>query len=289
MRPKTVPRHALQALLLTLSILFAAVPGGALAQQEQPAAGPSGHHEPAAAANPAPDGRPAMRFGHYTFALLWVPGACLVHDDLAGSHCAGRKPDEPRSRQWSLHGLWASIPEGLQAQQMQPPTWWRYGCYWYQHGHATPEGWCRNPPLSLAPAVHARLWTAMPGTSVCLERHEFFKHAACFGYQPDRFFTRALDMLDAVNRSPFTAWVRAHRGQAVRRSALLSVYRRSFGLDSDASIELRCEARSGRRQEDVLVQAWLTVDAQRVAEFPASASFMPGRHGNCPTRIFIAR
>ncbi|MCK9367938.1 MAG: hypothetical protein M0P72_12435 [Metallibacterium scheffleri] len=270
-------RVLMLAALLTGLPLFGAVP----ARADDSAA--------AHAFNPAPNGKPGLRFGHYTFALLWAPGACLAHDELAGPDCATRTPGAVRSRQWSLHGLWASTPVELKAQRMPDPTWWRYGCYWYRPDHAIPQRSCSNAPLQLPPALHARLWTAMPAATTCLDRHEYFKHAQCLGFRPAPFFTQALHLLAAVNANAFTAWMRAQRGRTIRRAALLTAFQHGFKLTSSAALELRCGRGPGARREDVLVQAWLTIRSDRLAQFPAPASFMAGRRGNCPARIFIAR
>jgi len=230
-----------------------------------------------------------MHFAHYTYALIWEPGACLTHDELAGPHCATLKPAAVASRQWSLHGLWPSTPRGLAQAGMPDPTWWRYGCYWYGPDHAIPASSCSNPPLDLAPALRTRLDAAMPAAASCLDRHEFFKHAACYGFEANAFFRRALDLTATVNANPFTAFVRAHRGQTVSRTALLAAFRRGFELDSSAALELRCDRAPGVAREEVLVQAWLTIRADRIDRFPAPASFAAGRRGNCPARIVIAR
>jgi ribonuclease I len=188
-----------------------------------------------------------------------------------------------------LHGLWASTPAELKARHMPDPIWWRYGCYWYRPDHAIPQGACSNAALNLPPPLHARLWAAMPAAATCLDRHEYFKHAQCLGFEPAPFFTQALGLLDAVNANPFTAWVRAHRGQTVSRAALLKAFQRSFKLDASSALELRCGRRESARREDVLVQAWMTLRSDRLAQFPAASSFTAGRRGNCPARILIAR
>lgn len=230
-----------------------------------------------------------MRFAHYTFALIWQPGACRTRDELAGPDCAALKPDAAASRQWSLHGLWPSTPRGLQDAGTPDPTWWRYGCHWFAPGHALPQGLCGEPALKLAPALRVRLDAAMPAAASCLDRHEFFKHAACYGFEANAFFRRALDLTATVNANPFTAFVRAHRGQTVSRDAVLKAFQRGFGLDASAALELRCGRDPGAARADVLVQAWLTIRADRIDRFPMPASFTAGRRGNCPARIVIVR
>jgi len=129
----------------------------------------------------------------------------------------------------------------------------------------------------------------MPAARSCLDRHEYYKHAACYGFKPNRFFRRALNLLRIVNANPFTEFMRAHRGQIMPRTALQQAFRQGFGLSSSQALELRCDAGSGASGKKVLVQAWITLRTERIDQFPASGSFMPGRRGNCAARILIAR
>ncbi len=232
-----------------------------------------------------------MRFEHYTFALIWQPGACLVHAKLAGPDCAQRTSATVSSRQWSLHGLWPSIPAELSRQGMTPPSWWRYGCYFFHSQHSIPPARsCQNPALDLQSAVRTRLARAMPAARSCLDRHEYYKHAACYGFKQNSFFRRALNLLQVVNANPFTKFMRDHRGRVVNRAALQQAFRKGFGLSSSKALELRCGlSPKNSGQNDVLIQAWITLRANRIEQFPAPRSFMPGRLGNCGVWILIAR
>lgn len=233
-----------------------------------------------------------MRFQHYTFALLWQPGVCKAWSDV-GASCAHIGPRSRASREWSLHGLWASRPEVLVRQQVPDETWWKYGCNWFEPGRPPlPHDSCSAlPALKLSPTTESRLREHMPMTNNCLDRHEFYKHEVCFGSSPDAYFTLALNLLDKVNASSFTAFVRDHRGEWVRRDALLRAFADAFHGHSDA-LELRCEqpdgARGGpRREGTVLTEAWITLRADKVADFPAPDSLMAGRKGNCARLIHI--
>ncbi len=231
-----------------------------------------------------------MRFQHYTFALIWQLGACLVHARLAGPDCDPRISKGVSSRQWSLHGLWPSIPDALSRQGIAPPTWWRNGCYFFHSRQAVPAARsCQNPALDLQPSVRAQLDLAMPAARSCLDRHEYYKHAACYGFKQNSFFRRALNLLRVVNANAFTAFMRRHRGRLINRATLQQAFRKDFSLLSSKALELRCSPRPGTVRQDVLVQAWITLRADRIEEFPAPESFMSGRRGNCAERIFVAR
>lgn len=233
-----------------------------------------------------------MRFQHYTFAMLWQPGVCKTWTDV-GASCSNIGPRSRASQEWSLHGLWASRPEVLVRQQVPDETWWRYGCNWFEPGRPPlPHDSCSAlPALKLSPAVEQRLHAHMPMANSCLDRHEFYKHEVCFGSSPDAYFSLALRLLDRVNASSFTAFVRDHRGEWVRRDALLRAFADAFHGHSDA-LELRCEQPDGKRrgprsEGTVLTEAWITLRAEKVADFPAGDSLMAGRKGNCARLIHI--
>ena len=233
-----------------------------------------------------------MRFQHYTFAMLWQPGVCAAWTRV-GTACDEVTPTSKASQQWSLHGLWASRPEKLLAAGMQPKTWWEHGCFWFQNQSTAPHDSCTLPSLNLSPAVSAELTANMPMRKVCLDRHEYYKHEACFGTPPTAFFHRALGLLAAVNGSSFTAYVRDHRGQWVKRDDLLQAYTRAFHLADARSLELRCESENNhtghelRGQGTILTEAWITIRADAIQKFPQPSSFMPGRKGNCAKLIHI--
>jgi len=70
---------------------------------------------------------PQMAFGHYTFAVMWLPGLCQTWSDIA-TLCAAQR-GSPAMRHFTLHGLWPSRPRGLVEQGIPPVQWWRTGCY----------------------------------------------------------------------------------------------------------------------------------------------------------------
>ncbi len=228
---------------------------------------------------------PRMAFGHYTFAVMWLPGLCQTWSDI-DAVCAAAQ-NRAAMQRFTLHGLWPSRPHELIEQSVPAPQWWRTGCYRYSHGNESPPA-CSLPPLDLPAPLKQRLQADMPLVATCLDRHEYSKHIACFGPQPAPFFTAALDLLDAVNRSAFAHWVASHSGQRVPRQAIERAYAQAFGLPDARSLQLECESRHGQHRRDVLTQAWITIPTERLAEFPAPAAFAPGRRGNCAAKVWIA-
>lgn len=229
---------------------------------------------------------PAMAFDHYTFAALWMPGVCHSWHDI-GTVCQPHAAnDMSEVREFSLHGLWPSIPKELRDRGMKPPTWWKYGCYWYAPEHRIPQN-CALPRTTVSHSLQQRLDAAMPLTNICLDRHEYTKHVACFGPSEEAFFSGALTTLSRLNASRFTQWIDAHRGQTVSKQAIRLAFASSFQLSDARALELRCDARPNSHRRDVLTQVWITIPTQKLASFPQSNSFGAGRRGNCTEQIVI--
>lgn len=226
-----------------------------------------------------------MSFDHYTFAALWMPGVCHSWHDI-GTVCDTTPNDAAVTREFSLHGLWPSIPKELSDRGMKPPTWWKYGCYWYAPDHRIPQS-CALPRTALPSTLQQRLDAAMPLTNICLDRHEYTKHIACFGPKEDTFFSDALTVLNRLNASRFTRWISEHRGQTVSKGAIRQAFATSFRQRDAAALELRCDARPGSQRRDVLTQVWITIPTDKLDTFPQPRSFKAGRRGNCADQIVI--
>ncbi|WP_170150042.1 ribonuclease T2 family protein [Kushneria sinocarnis] len=217
-------------------------------------------------------------FEHYTLALSWHPGFCHV-EGRGRAECATDTPDGLLV----LHGLWPSLPQQLRQQGVAQSEWWQAGCY---HFSGEPRGgFCRLTPLTLEDRLQGRLEQAMPGTRSCLERHEYTKHAACFGLSAQDYFSTALQLYRRINASDWSDFMRLRAGTMVARETLLARFREEFRTDSTRALRLDCERREG--------VAWLTgiaIGIQRRAldAFPQPRSLAPLEPGSCPSRFLIA-
>lgn len=211
-------------------------------------------------------------FSEYTFAMSWHPG-----------YCAGQSgaPECTRAAGLTLHGLWASLPERLKAEGMDTPQWWREGCD-HVAGKVPEKNFCALAPVTLSSAVRNRLEQVMPSTESCLERHEYVKHAVCFGFDKDAFFTRNIELFDTVSQSSFGALLTAPGRREIGRDELTKAYASAFGTQDTRSLKLICEVHGER--------AWLSsveigITREGLDAFPAAASLTPLLPGNCPERI----
>lgn len=208
----------------------------------------------------------------YVLALTWHPGFC------AG---AGQGRDECRDGDGGplvLHGLWPGLPASLARDGVGRGEWNREGCFRFAPERSGP--FCSIEPLILDRALEAELERVMPGERSCLDRYQFAKHASCFDISPERYFTQAVSLFEEVERSRFAAWLFDHRGEAVGRNALIQAFRDAFGADGRA-LMLVCD------RADNLTELRIGLDARRIDEFPASASFSRLGTGRCGGRITL--
>ncbi|GBR07880.1 ribonuclease T2 family protein [Asaia siamensis] len=209
-------------------------------------------------------------FDHNTLALTWQPGFCS-----AGGGCTS---DQPRQSLVGLHGLWASEPHSLEAQNVPVERWWREGC-----GLFVPDA----PPPVLDNAMLQTLGEIMPHTNPSLLTHEWVKHGACFGYDPGVFFAKASALQSRFSRSPMMAFLAARAGTVVGHDEVLAFFRTATGATQPRALQLRCETDQAKRV--VLTQLWFTLDPKRMGQFPSAGSYLdsPQMQDNCPASFWL--
>ncbi|HZO94983.1 MAG TPA: hypothetical protein VFB22_14660 [Candidatus Baltobacteraceae bacterium] len=217
--------------------------------------------------------RPAMYddFRHYTLALTWQPGFCTTSSE----RCVAGQPRAPLI---GLHGLWASRPQELIAENVPNRVWWRRGCDLFHHSDAA-------PPLS--PAVARGIDAVMPHLPSSLLVHEYDKHVQCFEFDPNAFFATELAMRDAVDRSAFGAYLKRNVGRVVRHDDVVARFDEAFRVPNSTSLQLQCDRNDAGIQ--VLTQLWITIRRDRVAVFPAPSSLIDTEtnQDTCPASFGI--
>jgi ribonuclease I len=210
-------------------------------------------------------------FDHYTFALTWQPGMC----ETGEAHCLA---DQPKSPLIGLHGLWASLPHDLAAQDVVDQQWWSKGCDFYHHSS--------DPPALDAPLL-AQLRAVMPHFEHDLLTHEYDKHVQCFGFDPAQFFATELRMRQAVASSAFGSYLEAQAGHDVSHAAVLAQFAASFATDHPTALQLQCAKNDAG--QFVLTQFWITIHTDQIDAFPKPASLMatPTNQDTCPATFRI--
>src|SRR5690606_25789828 len=114
----------------------------------------------------------------------------------------------------------------------------------------------------------ARLATAMPGRRSGLDRQQWLRNGSCLGLTADAYFSRSLDMLDAINRSALPALFAAKAGGTVTLAEIRAVFDSTFGEGSGDRVRLSCR-KSGEQQ--VIVGLTIGLGADLGAEAKAGA------------------
>lgn len=205
----------------------------------------------------AADLKPARHadFPRYTYALTWQPGFCST-----GEGCL---PEQSHEVRIGLHGLWASEPQSLIDQKVPVHQWWAKGCSFFPHILTVP---------AMPPEVQSELKEVMPQLKDDLQLHEYVKHVQCFGFPAHQFFETALKMRQAVVDSDFGDYLLEQAGQTRTRQELQDAFVKAFGTDQRRSLQLQCgKDKQGR---NVLTQFWFTLQADKLAAYPAAESFV---------------
>lgn len=211
-------------------------------------------------------------FDHNTLALTWQPGFCST-----GSGCA---EGQPQSALVGLHGLWASEPHALEAENVPVERWWREGC-----DLLGPQA----PPPVLDGAMQATLLEIVPHTKSSLVTHEWVKHGACFGYDPGVFFATASSLHHRFVRSPMMQFLAARAGSKIRREDVLGFFSTATGATPPRALQLRCE--KDHEGRIALTQLWFTLRPDRMDRFPAAESYLasPQIQDNCPAEFWLKK
>jgi ribonuclease T2 len=183
---------------------------------------------PVAAADAGSGGDGGTR---HVLSVSWQPGFCAVRPKrpecvatVAGTQPAG----------FALHGLWRVRQSycGLDDAQRK---------------QARSAKWLELPEPDLSPETKARLVAAMPGRSSGLDRQQWLRNGSCLGLTADAYFSRSLDMLDAVNCSALPALFATKAGGTVTLSEVRAAFDSTFGKGSGDRVRLSCR-KAGERQ-----------------------------------------
>jgi ribonuclease T2 len=225
----------------------------------------------------------------YLLALTWQPGFCAAGDHARLAEC--KSADGPR---FTLHGLWPDWDVNGDARRNAGDTYClpesgRRSILALEAASAKSEDWRKLPEVALSAADRGDLALAMPGVTLGLERHEWWKHGTCSGLAPDEYFATAILLLRQVERGALARLVAGRAGTTVARDALLAAFAQDFGPESARALTLDCARIGGvsalleiriRLKRDTIMQG---LNADNLA-IPAKAP-----QGNCAARVLIPK
>ncbi|MTD40715.1 ribonuclease I [Erwinia sp. CPCC 100877] len=224
-------------------------------------------------------------FDRYVLALSWQSGFCQsMHERNRKLPAECREQDSPENgaQMLTVHGLWPGLPRTVAARGVDERRWIRYGCATRpipDMAEVRASRKCAAPEVGLSDAMARKLGEVMPGAggSSCLERYEFARHGACFGFNPDAYFGTMVRLTQEVRESDFGRFLSGHYGKIVSRKAFNEALARSWGQKSVKAVKLTCHGNPA-----YLTEMQIALKAKTINQPLSEQSFAPGPHsGNC--------
>ncbi len=199
-------------------------------------------------------------FTDYVLALSWQTGFCQSQHERRH-----REPDECRLQKepankadfLTVHGLWPGLPKSIAARGVDQRRWQRFGCATRPIPNL-PEvkasRKCSAPAPGLSPDIATALKEVMPGAggNSCLERYEYAKHGACFGFDPNAYFGTMIRLDKAIKDSALGQFLLQDAGQSVcyLRMENLEFLSRHYGMQ----MRVHCEREVFRVLQPLLLE-----------------------------------
>lgn len=230
-------------------------------------------------------------FDRYVLALSWQTGFCQSQHERDRS-----EPDECRLQKESankvdfltVHGLWPGLPKSVASRGVDERRWMRFGCATRpvpNQPEARASRKCSAPETGLSLETAAKLSDVMPGAGgrTCLERYEYAKHGACFGFDPDVYFGTMVRLNKEIKASELGAFLGKNYGKSVSRRAFDAAVAKRWGKEAVNAVKLSCHGNPAYLTEIQFSLKASTINAPLSAD-----SFAPQPHpGNCGKQFII--
>lgn len=230
-------------------------------------------------------------FDRYVLALSWQTGFCQSqyernHDEP--DECRLQKETANKADFLTVHGLWPGLPNSIASRGVDERRWMRFGCATRpipNQPEARASRKCAAPETGLSQENAAKLSEVMPGAGgrTCLERYEYAKHGACFGFDPDAYFGTMVRLNKEIKASELGAFLSANYGKRVSRRAFDAAFARDWGNENIKAVKLSCHGNPA-----YLTEIQFSLKAQTINAPLSANSFAPQSHpGNCGKQFVI--
>lgn len=224
-------------------------------------------------------------FSHYVLALSWQNGFCqsLYERTRKESKLCKKQQDSADKRSFlTVHGLWPSLPASISARGVDEKRWMRYGCSTRpvpDMPKVNASHKCDAPVTGISLEVASKLADVMPaaGGDLCLERYEFAKHGACFGFNSNDYFATLVRLSNEVKHQALGNFLQQSYGLVVTRAAFNHAIKDSWGENAVKAIKLNCYG-----NPTYLTEIQIALRADKINAPLHESSFAPQKHpGNC--------
>lgn len=230
-------------------------------------------------------------FDRYVLALSWQTGFCQSQYDRhhrPPAECGKDKAPTNKASYLTVHGLWPGLPNSIAARGVDERRWMRFGCATRPVPNL-PEvrasRKCAAPETGLSLEMANRLNNVMPGSGgqSCLERYEYAKHGACFGFDPDAYFGTMVRLNDEIKESAIGKFLADNYGKTVSRDQFNAAIARSYGPQSVKAFKLTCNGNPA-----YLTEMQIALRASAINDPLSDDSLLPQPHpGNCGNAFVI--
>ncbi len=224
-------------------------------------------------------------FATYVLALSWQTGFCQnMHERnrKEPGECKRQREQADKRAFLTVHGLWPGLPKSVSSRGVDNKRWMRYGCATRpvpNMAQVRSSQKCSAPAPNLSADIAARLSGVMPGAGgqSCLERYEFAKHGACFGFDPNAYFGTMVRLNTEFKQSAFGTFLAENYGKVVTRKAFNKALDKSWGSDAVKAVKLTCNGNPA-----YLTEMQITLAAAKINDPLSGASLATQKNpGNC--------
>nr|WP_314085035.1 ribonuclease [uncultured Shinella sp.] len=155
-------------------------------------------------------------------SVSWQPGYCAARPKSRG--CAG---STMASKQFLLVSRFQARKSycGIDAALQQK---------------ARKGKWTDLPEIVLASATKDRLLAAMPAAKLGLDRRQWLRSGSCVAASAEVYYSRSLDLLDALNASPVPALFGGKAGATLTLAEVRAAFDEAFGPGAGERVRLSC-------------------------------------------------
>lgn len=224
-------------------------------------------------------------FDRYVLALSWQTGFCQsMHERNRNepAECKTQQEQNDKRAFLTVHGLWPGLPKSVASRGVDEKRWMRYGCSTRpvpNMAEVRGSQKCQTPAPELSPDIASQLAGVMPGAGgkSCLERYEYAKHGACFGFNPNAYFGTMVRLNSEFKQSAFGTFLAENYGNVVTRKAFNKALEKSWGTEAVKAVKLTCNGNPA-----YLTEMQISLDAAKINGPLNESAFAAQKNpGNC--------
>lgn len=218
----------------------------------------------------------------YVLAISWQPAFCEAHQNQPECRITNTKAYQ--ATHFTLHGLW--------------PNWKSHCKLHYQFCDyrvtRKPRNKCQYPQIEIFDSTRKHLRVVMPSVIAgsCLQRHQWWKHGTCSGWNADTYFKIAIRLVEEFNDAGMATFLATNVGKNVQKRTFLNKIDQNFGAKAHQLIKLSCRKSNGNVN---LTEVQITLP-RKIGQDDSLASLIKAQlrqgkltsnRGNCPSRFRI--